>query len=240
MTIYNSDWYVSVVAPESKVYDDGQNYFRYVDNPAEASGVYGYGGLRGDWRVVREALGKPLFVRHTLDHDGPGWNRHTRVIPCYEPWLPGSPHLAEAERARNLGIVAECHGSQKHALEEFRINYLETMQRKDADDKYSAIAERLALWADNEQVMVVTAPGAGALFLLDGTWAHYHMSYRHLGAHNTAMHAIFDLAVPLISATGCQHIHLGGGMSGQLDDPLYKFKARIGRMSWQIYQQEIP
>jgi len=240
MNIYNSDWYAAVVAPDSKVYDDGENYFRYDDKPHEAAGIYGYGGLVGDWWKVREALGKPLFIRHAVDHESYGWNKHTRVIPCGDPWVPGSPHLAEARRARNLGIIAECRGSRSDALREFRKNYTEAMTAKSADDKYSAIAERLELWADNPQVMVVSAPGAEALFLLDGAWAHYHMSYRLPGAHNTVMHAIFDLAVPLIADAGCRHIHLGGGLTGTMDDPLYKFKARIGRIPWQIYQQEIP
>ena len=240
--VYNQQWYADVVAPDSLIYDDGHTSFRYELKDGKAVSIYGYPGLVGvpDVEKVRTALGVPLFIRHHVNHHQGTIVRPTRVIPCHKPWLPGSPHLAEARRAERFGVVATNHGSSLKALTDFRDEYYKAMDRKDAADKYYDIAKRLDLWADNPQVMVVTAPGAGATFLLGQPWAHYHLSYRRPDAHNTAMHAIFDLAVPLIAERGCKQIHLGGGATAATDDPLYKFKSRIGRMAWTVYFEEAP
>ncbi len=238
--VYNEQWYVDVTAPDSLLYDDGTNRFRYQVVDGKAQGIYGYAGLKGDPQVVRRALGMPLFIRHDLEATGGTFSRPARVIPCQDPWLPGSPHLAEARRAERFGVVATNHGSSLKSLVDFRAEYYEAMDRKQAAGKHYDIAKRLELWADNPAVMVVTAPGAGAIFLLGKPWAHYHLSYRRPDAHNTAMHAIFSLAVPLIAAHGCERIHLGGGTTPNSEDPLYRFKSRIGRSPWTVYFQEIP
>lgn len=241
MNAYRQDWYLRVVAPQSGVWSDGANWFAYEDNGRELCSPYGYAGISGDIAAVRAALGKPLFIRHAVSFPGPGsksWE--TRVIPLDKPWLPGSPHLAESRRAARLGIVAENLGSSLRALTDFRDGYYRAMDTKSAGDKYYRIAERLEMWADNPCVHVIAAPGASAIFLSDDEWGHYHLSYRTPQAHNTAMHAIFDVAVPLLTARGCRAVHLGGGISGKLDDPLYKFKSRIGRIPWTVYFQEVP
>jgi hypothetical protein len=186
-------------------------------------------------------LGKPLFIRYGVDQRAPEaieWP--TRVIPLDRPWLSGSPHLAESARAMRMGVTASYEGSSLEALRTFRAGYDEAMQRKDAAEKYYDIAERLERWAGNPNVHVVLAKDAGAIFLTGDTWSHYHLSFRRPTAHNTAMHAIFDLAVPMVSGLGCQFMHLGGGTKPTKDDPLYKFKSRIGRLPWAVYFKEIP
>lgn len=239
MTIYDSDWYAEVVAPNSLLYDDGENRFRYEARGSEASGIYGYPGITGNKYAVRQLLGLSLFIRHRVDVRNCGRSWPTRVIPCDDPWPKGSPHLAESARAQRLGIYAEYHGSSRNALLAFLPPYLEAMASKGAPPKYSAIAERLELWAGNPHVHVVTAPEAGAIFFDDGEWGHYHLSYRTPKAHNTAMHAIFDRAVPVLTELGCKRIHLGGGTTSSPDDPLYKFKSRIGRVDWSINFEEV-
>jgi hypothetical protein len=237
---YNEQWYADVTAPDSLLYDDGPSRFRYQVIDGKAQGIYGYAGLKGDPQVVRKALGMPMFIRHALDATSGTFSRPTRFIPCQVPWLKGSPHLAESRRAGRFGVTATYHGADKDALIAFRDEYYKAMDRKDAGDKYYDIAERLELWAGNPQVHVVTAPGAGAIFLSGSPWGHYHLSYRTPQAHNTAMHAIFDCAVPVLAKAGCESIHLGGGTSASLDDPLYKFKSRIGRCGWTVFFQEVP
>ena len=240
--VYNEQWYADVVVPDSLIYDDGKTSFRYELRDGKAVSLYGYPGICGepDVQKVRTALGVPLFIRHGVGHHEGSIPRPTRVIPCHEPWFPQSPHLAEARRASRFGVIATNEGSSADALALFRAEYSKAMDRKQAGEKYYDIAERLELWAGNKDVMVVSAPGAGAVFLMGDPWAHYHLSYRTPQAHNTAMHAIFDMAVPLIAARGCKHIHLGGGITPALDDPLYKFKSRIGRLPWTVYFQEVP
>lgn len=237
--VYNEQWYADVTAPDSLLYDDGTNRFRYQVIDGKASGIYGYAGLKGDPQTVREELDMPLFIRHALTATSGTFSRPTRVIPCQQPWLAGSPHLAESRRALRFNVVAEYQGADKDALIAFRDGYYKAMDRKNAGDKYYDIAERLELWAGNPQVHVFSAPGAGAIFLSGWPWGHYHLSYRTPEAHNTAMHAIFDCAVPVLTRAGCESIHLGGGTSAALDDPLYKFKARIGRLQHTVYFQEV-
>lgn len=240
MTIYDSGWYAAVVAPQSKLYDDGVNRFRYVEQNAQATSIYGYPGITGDKQVIRRELGMKLFIRHRVDAAISGRLWPTRVIPCDDPWEPGSAQAREADRAERLGICAEYQAADSHALKAFREPYLRAMQAKGATEKYSDIVERLELWTGNPHVHVYRAPGAGAIFFSDGEWGHYHLSYREPGAHGTAMHAIFARAVPLLTTLGCKNIHLGGGTTPLPDDSLYKFKSRIGRLDWSVCFEEVP
>jgi hypothetical protein len=244
--VYNEDWYLAATAPSSRIWRSGDMRFAYEDMGSKLASPYGYCGIAGDPLEVRKALGMPLFIRHAIDYwngkeSGPySFSRPTRAIPLHDPWKPGSAHLKEAVRAKRFGIVAGYHGSDPPAIAEFLRGYRDAMDRKTADPKYYTIADRLEEWAHNPSVHVVLAPNAGAMFLTGDTWAHYHLSFRRPEAHNTAMHAVFDCAVPVIAATGCQYMHLGGGTTPSTDDPLYKFKARIGRLPHTVYFQEIP
>jgi hypothetical protein len=239
--VYNEEWYLAATAPSSRIWRSGDMRFAYEDMGSKLASPYGYCGIAGDPLEVRERIGRPLFIRYGVGQRALGAvERPTRVIPLHAPWLPGSPHMKEAARARRFGIVAGYHGSDPPAIAEFLRGYREAMDRKTADPKYYTIADRLEEWAHNPSVHVVLAPNAGAMFLTGDTWAHYHLSFRRPEAHNTAMHAVFDCAAPVIAATGCQYMHLGGGTSASLEDPLYKFKSRIGRLPHTVYFQEIP
>lgn len=114
------------------------------------------------------------------------------------------------------------------------------MDNKAATPLYYRLVHHLARWAGNAQVHVVRAKDAGAIFLSGREWGHYHLSYRMPNAHNTAMHAIFALAVPILTKAGCQRIHLGGGRTGEITDSLYRFKSTIGRLEHQVYFQSVP
>ncbi len=240
--VYNEEWYLDVTAPDSRIWRSGDSRFSYQLVDGKAVNPYGYAGILGDPQEVREAFRMPLFIRHAVDYRASGdgvIERATRAIPLDNPWPAGSPHLSESARAGRIGISATKHGADRDALLTFKEGYMEAMKAKNAAPKYYAIGERLEEWAGNPQVHVVLAPGAGAIFLTGDTWAHYHLSFRRPTAHNTAMHAIFDVAVPLCAQAGCQFMHLGGGTTASTDDPLYKFKARIGRMAHTVYFQEV-
>lgn len=238
--VYNQDWYLSATAPSSRIWRCRDMRFAYEETGDKLSSPYGYCGIAGDPHEVRARLGKPIFIRYGVDQRAHGAIEYpTRAIPLHAPWLPGSPHLKESARAKRLGVIAGYHGSDPPAIAEFLRGYRSAMERKEAHPKYYTIAERLERWAHNPQVHVVLAPGAGALFLTGDTWAHYHLSFRRPEAHNTVMHAVFDCAVPVIAATGCQYMHLGGGTDPSPDNPLYKFKSRIGRLPHTVYFQEV-
>lgn len=238
--VYNEQWYLDVTAPGTTTAYGNGGRFSYQMLDGKAVSPYGYAGITGDPQYFRRVLGCPLFIRHSLTAKDGTFSRPTRVIPLDQPWVAGSPHLAESRRAVRFNVAATYQGADKDALIAFRDGYYKAMDRKNAGDKYYDIAERLELWAGNPNVHVITAPGAAAIFLSGWPWGHYHLSYRTPEAHNTAMHAIFDCAVPVLTKQGCTHIHLGGGTSASLDDPLYKFKARIGRLPWTVYFQEVP
>ncbi len=239
--VYNEQWYLDVTAPGTALFmGDGMRFsHQLVDGKAVSP--YGYAGIQGDPQEVRKALGMPLFIRYGVGQKAIGAiERPTRIIPLDKPWVEGSPHLAESARAARMGVTAVNMASDRAALLTFKQGYMEAMYHKQAAPKYYAIGTRLEEWAGNPQVHVVLAPDAGAIFLTGDTWAHYHLSFRRPTAHNTAMHAIFDVAVPLCAQAGCQYMHLGGGTTASTDDPLYKFKARIGRLPHTVYFQEIP
>lgn len=239
--VYNEDWYLRVTAPGTKIWQDGDDRFAYQEVNGKAISPYGYAGITGDPERVRNRLGMPLFIRHAVDYRANGCiERPTRVIPLADPWVAGSPHLAESRRAQRLGITARNWGTDLGAIRHFQEGYRGAMTSKEAPEKYFIIGDLLEEWAGNPQVHVVLSENAGAIFLTGSTWAHYHLSFRRPTAHNTEMHAIFDVGVPACLQAGCQFMHLGGGTTPKLDDPLYKFKARIGRIPHTVYFQEIP
>ena len=237
MTVYNDPWYLSAVAPGFS----RCNGFAYVLNDrGEAASPYGYPGTGGaDLQEVRRMLGKPLFVRHTVDHRGEGPGHPTRVIPLSDPWTKEARD--EIRRAEAQHIVARQAGSSREALVRFQSVYRSAMDAKKTSQKYVDLAARLPDWHGNSRVLLIEAERAAALFLLDadGKWAHYHLSARAPQCHNLAMAAIFGLAVEILRTTHTR-IHLGSGMSASPDDPLLKFKSRWGKVAHSVYTQEIP
>lgn len=255
MNVYNEPWYLRVVCPEYRVFLDGNNRFPYyINDRIEAASPYGYPGIFWDpsngeagsfLARCRSVLGVPLFIRHCVDYepeDKEGISSHaTRIIPCGDSWQEGCDFLKEARRAERLGIKAEIRGSEKKALEEFRDGYRDAMQRKGSADKYCTLVDCIHQWSGNRQVVLCSGIQCGALFLVgDDGWAHYHLSWRGEGAPGPAMYAIFATVVPHLAKLGIKQIHLGGGMTNSPDDPLYKFKSKVGRIPHTCYFQEVP
>lgn len=243
---YNEPWYLDVVCPTYKVYNDGQDYFTYhINERGEAASPYGYTGMQGDPLRIRRALGRPLFARSSVVASWggePGVQSHqTCVCPILSPWPDGCAFLKEASRADRLGIKAEVQGSTPEALAAFKSGYLKSMEAKRAPAKYHALADRIERWAGNDRVCVVSTEHSGALFLLglDG-WAHYHLAYRGADAHGTESYAIFAAGIPWLEARGIDLVHLGGGMTSDPNDSLLAFKAKVGRIPHMVYFMEVP
>lgn len=247
---YNEPWYLDVVCPTYKVYNDGEDYFTYhINERGEAASPYGYPGIGGRPSRIRAFLQMPLFVRSSAaeavaldpDRSWPTQFRITCVCPTKDPWPDGCAFLKEASRAERLGIKAEVQGSTPEALAAFKSGYLKSMEAKHAPAKYHALVDRIERWAGNDRICVVSTEHSGALFLLglDG-WAHYHLAFRGADAHGTESYAIFAAGIPWLEARGIDLVHLGGGMTSDPNDSLLAFKAKVGRIPHVVYFMEVP
>ena len=75
-----------------------------------------------------------------------------------------------------------------------------------------------------------------ALIMIYGIFAHYHLSARtndnYIPGTNNY---ILDYAIRKAKSLGCKYFHFGGGMSGQVNDPLFRFKAEFSRYIADFY-----
>ena len=239
MTIYRSPPYLDQIAHGWKSYMG----FPYVeDDRGQYASPYGYPGVEDMSLIpaIREALGKPLFIRHAVLYQGPGIAHPTRMMPLKDPWTATT--RAELRHAHTRSVVAHQEPSTTDSLSHFKREYLVCMKRKCAAAKHMALVDNLESLAGHQQVVLITTPGASSIFLLDPQdgLAHYHLSYKQVGAHNLAMAAIMGTAAEVMCARGMTRIHLGGGMSKDPADPLMSFKARWGRDEHTVYFQTIP
>lgn len=70
-------------------------------------------------------------------------------------------------------------------------------------------------------------PVAGALFMADGCYAHYHLSASDdVGRKLNATTLLINAGALWARERGCKKLHLGGGVSG--DDSLFRFKQTFG------------
>ncbi|WP_191600966.1 hypothetical protein [Marinomonas algicola] len=78
---------------------------------------------------------------------------------------------------------------------------------------------------------------AASSFLLAGRLAEYHLSAattlgRQLGATNLLLHSVSET---LSEESNYDFLHLGGGRTTDIDDPLLQFKQTIGKVSLDFY-----
>ena len=129
------------------------------------------------------------------------------------------------------------HGFSMELLEEFREMYNKTMDRDHAKEYYYFEKEfyKTALLDCNEDMTVFYAEYKGkkismAIILKRNKQLHYHLSaseyeYRRLAPTN--------LLLWEVAKWGCKNkfntFHLGGGVGGDINDSLYKFKKSFNR-----------
>lgn len=88
---------------------------------------------------------------------------------------------------------------------------------------YSAMAEELGGRMDVALIWLGAQPIAGAIFMADRRFAHYHLSASNeLGRIHKATTLILNEAVDWARKRNCQYLHLGGGAAGE--DNLFAFK----------------
>jgi Acetyltransferase (GNAT) domain len=147
-----------------------------------------------------------------------------------------STHRNMVRKAIHRGLtVAEVAVGE--GLADFARLYAATMQRVGARPYYSfspayltsladALGDALRLFAVRDGGTMVAA----ALFLLHADRLHYHLAgsdpaYRAAAANNLLLHG----AALWARERGLRHLHLGGGRSSDASDPLFRFKASVGR-----------
>lgn len=148
-----------------------------------------------------------------------------------------------AERRRNLLAARNKLGvswtsgrteSTFQALQTFQVLYDEHMRSLRANEfyffsekYYRVLAEGLdtrlgvGLAFQNDQ------PIAGALFMADARYAHYHLSASNdIGRKHNASTLMINAGAAWAYERGCQMLHLGGGI--REGDSLFKFKQTFG------------
>lgn len=172
------------------------------------------------------------------------WERETAWIPLERgpddafAGSVGRTHRSQVSRARAMGFTCGMlDAPDRDALLEFQSMYDATMDRVGADRSYrfspayyealqAGLGKRLTL------AKVFSTDGtcqAGALFMRGPRWGHYHLSGRRADAHNVAGHLLLQSAAEWGVEKGLAGIHLGGGATPASDDPLLRFKKRIGQ-----------
>lgn len=152
---------------------------------------------------------------------------------------PPASQRTMLRRALREGLVAR----ELETLDDFLRLYEETMQRVGADSRYlfapayytalrDGLGGHLRCFGVERRGEVVAA----ALFLLYGDRMHYHLAgssaeARRGGANNLLLHEAGRWG----SANGVTRLHLGGGLTDDPNDPLFRFKSSISTATVPAY-----
>jgi hypothetical protein len=147
-----------------------------------------------------------------------------------------SHHRRAARKAERAGVQVRVTEAPTD-LAAFRELYDLTMRRQDAADFYffgDAYWDALVAGGGGGELVLVDAvmaddetPVASLLCVAGGGWLHYHLgasadAARNIGASN----ACFLAAAQWAQERGIVGFHLGGGVGGGSDSPLFTFKHR--------------
>lgn len=202
----------------------------YMKDEGYICGLTRFHPLLDNYLIPEDYSSDVLFDRHTIAID-------TSSAP-EEIW---SQQISS--KCRNMIRKAEKNGleyivDREYAyLDEFMRLYFETMDRLNADrfyyfdrEYFDAVQRDLR---DNSFLGIVKKDGqviCGAIFLYSDCYGHYHLqgSDRRYSGMAAGNYLLWKVACTMHDM-GIVLFHLGGGTSGQEDDPLYKFKAAFGR-----------
>jgi hypothetical protein len=137
---------------------------------------------------------------------------------------------------KNIDVVWTCGGNEatSQALKVFQSLYNERMSSLGAgqffffaDEYYNALARGLGRHLAIGLAMRSNEPVAGALFMVDIGYAHYHLSASNdVGRKLNATTLLVNAGALWARECGCKKLHLGGGVSGE--DSLFRFKQTFG------------
>jgi hypothetical protein len=142
-------------------------------------------------------------------------------------------HRRAVRKAERAGVETRVTVAPPE-LDAFRALYDETMRRQEAAAFYFFSDEHWAALLDDAggdlvlvEAMLEGEPVAALLCIAHGDWIHYHLgasadAARSIGASN----ACFLAAASWAQERGIGGFHLGGGVGGGTDSPLFTFKHR--------------
>ncbi len=164
--------------------------------------------------------------------------------PIDDIWLTefSSKNRNMIRKAEKSGLKFRLGKSEEDYLT-FRTMYIETMEAVNAK-KYYFFDEAYFLnfknLPDNKQSLLLAEfEGkiiAGLLLMLEGKYAHYHLSAR-LRAYGkyAANNFLLEKAIRIAQEQSAELFHFGGGNSTKNDDPLFKFKANFSKSRADFY-----
>jgi hypothetical protein len=236
----------------------GQTGVRDAESPYGYPGVYGAGDasrIDDCWRDLSDALRErgvvSLFLRlnplersESLAPSTATLDRETRYVPLElglaEAFAGNScrTHRSQVRRAALLRITGHVEDRPSLAeFEQFKLLYDATMVRVAAAKEYifpleyyarlvNGCARNLGIVSARDATGAIVAQ---AILMAGPQFAHYHLSARVESAHNVTGHVILQAAAEWAFRRELKALHLGGGRTRSEADPLYQFKARIGR-----------
>lgn len=139
---------------------------------------------------------------------------------------------SEINQLKRNGFLVK-KASSDVEIDQFVDIYIETMQRVEAADLYffdKAYFHRFLKSADYKSELLLAYKdseiAAGAIFTTASNIMQYHLAgTKSSFMKDTPMKLILDEARLLGSERDLHYLHLGGGVGGEDDDPLYRFKS---------------
>lgn len=169
-------------------------------------------------------------------------NRHTVAVDLTDPTFFSTQFDAKCRnmvrKAEKLGVAVEID-SELTTIDSFTDIYYKTMAKRSANDYYFFKHDYFHRIRDElkGESLIVNAVYEGeivasSMFLYTSrSYAHYHLSatkpeFYKLAANNLIIMA----ACGELRKNGCTWLHLGGGLSSEVDDSLLAFKRSFGRL----------
>ena len=142
-------------------------------------------------------------------------------------------------KKNNFEVV---EATTKEEQDEFIEIYYETMKKVEANDYYFFPKEYFYEFLNNNcfetKLLLAKKDGkitAGAIFTITDKIIQYHLAgTKQAYARDTPMKLILDKARLLGNELKLDYLHLGGGVGGSDEDPLFKFKSGFSKDTFQF------
>ncbi len=125
----------------------------------------------------------------------------------------------------------------------FRKMYIDTMHVVNAKSYYffneQYFADFKSLINEKQNLLLAELDGriiAGLLLMIEGKYAHYHLSARHRDyGKYAANNFLLEKAIQIAKEKGAEQFHFGGGNTVSEEDQLFKFKANFSKSRADFY-----
>lgn len=195
-------------------------------------------------RIVDEFVRFHPLAENALDFGSlyqTSYNRHTIAVDLTDEDYSRTQFTPDCRnmirKAAKKGVRIEVDETCAH-LDDFIRLYYATMDKNSASDYYYFDRSYFEQLRAMEGCDVILINGyvedriiSSAMFLLSGGNMHYHLSSTDRDYYSFASNnAILSEAAGYGRAHGLHWLHLGGGLSSDEKDRLYRFKRSFGRM----------